>query len=83
MQSLGLNAVWLGVAQGALDAAIAHVTKTTHKDFNKNLADYQVIRQKLAEVKIQITAVRAWQYDLARQYDELRRSKPIVTPTCW
>ncbi|RID87545.1 acyl-CoA dehydrogenase [Peribacillus asahii] len=77
---LGLNAVWLGVAQGALDAAIAHVTKTTHKDFNKNLADYQVIRQKLAEVKIQIAAVRTWQYDLARQYDELCKNNQSLLP---
>jgi alkylation response protein AidB-like acyl-CoA dehydrogenase len=68
----GLNAVWLGVAQGALDAAVAHVTKTIHQDFNKKLSDYQVIRQKLAEVKVQITGARAWQYDIARQLDQLR-----------
>lgn len=70
--AIGLNAVWLGVAQGALDAALLHVTKTTHQDFNKNLADYQVIRQKLAELKIQITGLRAWQLDVAHHFDELR-----------
>ncbi|NMD70957.1 acyl-CoA/acyl-ACP dehydrogenase [Bacillus sp. DNRA2] len=69
--ALGLNAVWLGVAQGALDAALDHVTKTVHKDFNRNLADYQVIRQKLAELKSRITGLRAWQIDLARHFDEL------------
>ncbi len=77
---LGLNAVWLGVAQGALDAAISHVTKTIHQDFNKSLADYQVIRQKLAEVKIQITGLRAWQLDLARHYDELVEANQSLLP---
>ncbi|MGF9856492.1 acyl-CoA dehydrogenase family protein [Priestia endophytica] len=70
--AIGLNAVWLGVAQGALDVAVAHTTRTVHRDFNKSLADYGVIRQKLAEVKIRITGLRAWQLDLARRLDELR-----------
>ena len=68
---LGLASAWLGVAQGALTAAVEHVTKTVNKGFNKSLADHQVIRQKLAEVKIQITGLKAWQLDLARHYDEL------------
>lgn len=68
---LGIASGWLGVAQGALTAAIEHVTKTVNKGFNKSLADHQVIRQKLAEVKIQITGLKAWQLDLARHYDEL------------
>ena len=42
------------------------------------MADHQIIRQKLAEVKIQITALKAWQIDLARQYDErLEEGKPL------
>lgn len=77
---LGLNAVWLGVAQGALDAAVSHVTRTVHRDFNKSLADYQVIRQKLAEVKIRITGLRAWQLDLARHLDELRALNEPLLP---
>lgn len=77
---LGLNAVWLGVAQGALDAATAHLTKTTHQNNNKRLADYQVLRQKLAEVKVQIAAARVWQYDLARQADVLRAENKSLIP---
>ncbi|MBA4536585.1 acyl-CoA/acyl-ACP dehydrogenase [Bacillus aquiflavi] len=68
---VGLASAWLGVAQGALNAAVEHVTKAVNKGFNKNLADYQVIRQKLAEVKMQISALKAWQLDLARHHDEL------------
>lgn len=77
---LGLNAVWIGVAQGALDAAVTYLSKTTHKDVNKKLADYQVLRQKLAEVKVQISAARAWQYDLARQADELHAANQSLIP---
>lgn len=76
---IGLTAVWLGVAQGALDAAIAYVKKTVHKDFNHSLADYQVIRQKLAKVQIQITGLRSWQYDLARQQDELVKDGKLLS----
>ncbi|WP_379968449.1 acyl-CoA dehydrogenase family protein [Ectobacillus sp. sgz5001026] len=68
---VGIASAWIGVAQGALTAATDHVKKTVHKDFHKSLADYQVIRQKLAEVEIAITSAKAWQLDIARQYDEL------------
>ncbi|MEK4883316.1 acyl-CoA dehydrogenase family protein [Bacillus sp. FSL W8-0223] len=75
---LGIASVWLGVAQGALKAAVDHVTKTVNKGFDNSLADHQVIRQKLAEVKIQITALKAWQIDLARHFDEfLAEGKPL------
>lgn len=75
---LGIASVWLGVAQGALKAAVDHVTKTENKGFRNSLADHQVIRQKLAEVKIQITALKAWQLYLARHFDEfLAEGKPL------
>lgn len=68
---LGLGSAWLGVAQGALQAAINHVKNTVNKGFNKRLADFQVLRARLAEVQIQVTALKAWQIDLARKHDEL------------
>ncbi|KOY83861.1 acyl-CoA/acyl-ACP dehydrogenase [Lysinibacillus macroides] len=68
---VGLSSAWLGVAQGALDAAVNHVKSAVNKGFNKRLADYQVLRARLAEVQIQITALKAWQLDLARHHDEL------------
>lgn len=68
---VGLASAWLGVAQGALNAATNHVKNAVNKGFNKRLADYQVLRARLAEVQIQITALKAWQLDLARHHDEL------------
>ena len=75
---LGLASAWLGVAQGALQAAVDHVKKTVNKGFDNRLADHQILRHKLAEVKVQITALKAWQLDLARHYDELlAEGKPL------
>ncbi|MGY4109800.1 alkylation response protein AidB-like acyl-CoA dehydrogenase [Aeribacillus sp. SP014] len=68
---LGIASVWLGVAQGALELAVKHVKNAVNKGFNNSLADHQVIREKLAEVKIRIAGLKAWQIDLARHYDEL------------
>lgn len=72
---IGLNAVWLGVAQAALDAAIDHVKKTKNKGFNNSLADHQIIRTKLADVAIRIKSSRAWLIDIARHLDELKAAE--------
>lgn len=69
---IGLGSVWLGTAQHALQLATDHATKTVHRDFDKSLRDYQVIRQQLAEAKILIEAGKALQRDLAEQIDILQ-----------
>lgn len=75
---IGLASAWQGVAEGALELAINHVKKTIHKDFNKSLADYQVIRQQLAEAKILVESLKPWQLTLAHQLDELKENgQPI------
>ncbi|MBO2535210.1 acyl-CoA dehydrogenase family protein [Rummeliibacillus suwonensis] len=79
---IGLNAVWLGVAQAALDAAIDHVKKTENKGFHNSLADHQILRVKLAEVVIRIKSSRAWLLDIARHLDELKEAgKPLTEAT--
>lgn len=76
---IGLGSTWLGVAEAALEAAADYVQKMTHRDFNKRLADYQVIRQQLAEVKVLISSLKPWQAELARQLDELQaQGRPQV-----
>ncbi len=76
---IGLGSTWLGVAEAALAAATDYVQKMTHRDFNKRLADYQVIRQQLAEVKVLVSSLKPWQAELARQLDELQaQGRPQV-----
>lgn len=71
---IGLGAVWEGVARGALDAAVAYVKNWAHQDKQKRLADYQAIRQELAEVKILVESLKPWRKELATELDGLWRS---------
>lgn len=70
---IGLGSTWLGVAEAALEAATEYVKSMVHRDFNKRLADYQIIRQQLAEVKVLIESLKPWQISLAKQLDELQQ----------
>lgn len=76
---IGLGSTWLGVAEAALEAATAYVKAMVHRDFNKRLADYQIIRQQLAEVKVSIAGLKPWQLSLAKQLNELQaQGRPQV-----
>jgi alkylation response protein AidB-like acyl-CoA dehydrogenase len=69
---IGLGAVWHGVARAALEKAADHLTGTIHRDFNRKLSDYQVLRQQLGESKVLVESLRPWQHDLARQLDQFQ-----------
>jgi alkylation response protein AidB-like acyl-CoA dehydrogenase len=69
---IGLAAAWHGVARGALETATAHLTGTIHRDFDRRLADYQVLRQQLGEAKVLVESLRPWQRALALQLDDLQ-----------
>ncbi|GFN33485.1 acyl-CoA dehydrogenase family protein [Paenibacillus xylaniclasticus] len=76
---IGLGSTWLGVAEAALEAAVQYVKNMIHRDFNKRLADYQIIRQQLAEVKVLIESLKPWQISLAKQLDDLQaQGRPQV-----
>ncbi|MBB6020404.1 alkylation response protein AidB-like acyl-CoA dehydrogenase [Paenibacillus sp. JGP012] len=76
---IGLGSTWLGVAEAAIEAASEYVKGMVHRDFNKRLADYQIIRQQLAEVKVLISSLKPWQLSLAKQLDELQaQGRPQV-----
>jgi alkylation response protein AidB-like acyl-CoA dehydrogenase len=69
---VGLGAAWHGVARGALAQVTEHVTRTIHKDFDRRLADYQVLRQQLGQAKVLVESLRPWQEALAARLDELQ-----------
>ncbi|KYQ86760.1 MULTISPECIES: acyl-CoA dehydrogenase family protein [unclassified Thermoactinomyces] len=69
---IGLGSAWVGVAEAALEEAVRYAKGTIHRDFNKRLADYQVIRQELANVKILLESLKHWQNHLARELDALQ-----------
>ena len=69
---IGLGAAWHGVARGALATVTEYVTRTIHRDFDRRLADYQVLRQQLGEAKVLVSSLAPWQEVLAKQLDALQ-----------
>jgi len=69
---VGLGAAWHGVARGALETATDYLTRTIHRDFDRRLADYQVLRQQLGEAKVLVESLRPWQRALALELDQLQ-----------
>jgi hypothetical protein len=55
-QRLGAATVALGLAQGAYERALAHVT--TRRQFGRPIADFQGLRWKLADMAIKLDAAR-------------------------
>jgi alkylation response protein AidB-like acyl-CoA dehydrogenase len=68
---VGLGAAWHGVARGALETVTQYALGTVHRDFNRRLADYQVLRQQLGTARVLAASLPAWQQALAVQLDEL------------
>jgi alkylation response protein AidB-like acyl-CoA dehydrogenase len=69
---IGLGAAWHGVARGALETAVHYAQNTVHRDWDRRLSDYQVLRQQLGEARVLIAGLPAWQKDLAQQLDALQ-----------
>lgn len=69
---IGLAATWHGVARGALASAVTYAKGTVHRDFDRRLSDYQVLRQQLGQAKVLIESLRPWQEALAEQLDALQ-----------
>jgi alkylation response protein AidB-like acyl-CoA dehydrogenase len=64
---IGIGAQMIGVAQGALNAAIAYVNE--RKQFGKPLADFQAVQFQLAQAATELEAARLMVYNAARLKD--------------
>jgi alkylation response protein AidB-like acyl-CoA dehydrogenase len=64
---IGIGAQMIGVAQGALSAAIAYVNE--RKQFGKPLADFQAVQFQLAQAATELEAARLMVYNAARLKD--------------
>jgi len=60
----------VGIAQGALDRAVKYAKERSQ--FNRKIADFQVIQHKLADMAIQIEAARLLTYKAAWHVDQGR-----------
>jgi alkylation response protein AidB-like acyl-CoA dehydrogenase len=64
---IGIGAQMIGVARGALDAAVAYVKE--RQQFGKHLADFQAIQFQLAQAATELEAARLMVYNAARMRD--------------
>jgi butyryl-CoA dehydrogenase len=64
---IGIGAQMIGVAQGALDAALAYVKE--RKQFGKPVADFQAVQFQLAQAATELEAARLMVYNAARLKD--------------
>ncbi len=62
-----IAAAAVGLAQGALDAAIAYAKQ--RRQFNRAIAEFQGIQFMLADMRIQVEAARSLVYETARRID--------------
>src|SRR5690348_1716990 len=65
---IGIGAQMIGVARGALEAAIAYVKE--RKQFNKPVAEFQAVQFQIAQAATEQEAARLMVYNAARLEDE-------------
>jgi alkylation response protein AidB-like acyl-CoA dehydrogenase len=64
---IGIGAQMVGVAQGALDAALAYVKE--RQQFGKPIAEFQGVQFQLAQMRTELEAARLLVYNAARLKD--------------
>jgi len=71
----------VGLAQGALEQAIKHITQ--REQFGKKIASFQAVRFKIAEMATQIEAGRALYYRAAWSFDSGEEDHALVAMAKW
>ncbi len=64
---IGIGAQMVGIAQGALEAALAHVKE--RKQFGKPIIEFQAVQFQLAQMRTDLEAARLMVYNAARLKD--------------
>jgi alkylation response protein AidB-like acyl-CoA dehydrogenase len=71
---IGIGAQMLGLAQGALDHALAYARE--RQQFGKPIAEFQGVQFELAEMAVDVEAARLMVYNAARLHDA---GRPFLT----
>jgi short-chain 2-methylacyl-CoA dehydrogenase len=71
---IGIGAQMLGLAQGALDHALAYAKQ--RKQFGKSIAEFQGVQFELAEMAVDVEATRLMVYNAGRLHDA---GRPFLT----
>lgn len=75
-----LCALALGTAQGAIDRSLAHVKKRAQ--FGRKLADFQVLRHKLAKMETQLCQARCLTFTAAESFASKKPDATLSTMAC-
>ncbi|MFB1098440.1 acyl-CoA dehydrogenase family protein [Terribacillus sp. JSM ZJ617] len=79
---LGLGSVWTGLAGGIIDIVTVYAKQNHHRDVEKSLGDYQVIRSLLAKAVIQYKGLAAWLEQLRSEVDhQLNNGSGKLSPS--
>jgi alkylation response protein AidB-like acyl-CoA dehydrogenase len=76
---LGSGAVSLGIAEGALGAAIAHVTSARLEHLDQTLAELPTVRARIGRCQVEIDAIAGFLADLARRMDAGDATAPVLS----
>src|SRR4029079_1890504 len=68
---IGSSGTWNGISLGAIDIAIRHTTRRTHKDVGLRVCDYPTIQDAVGEAIIDTNAVRTMNYSIAKALDDV------------
>jgi len=71
---IGIGGQMLGLAQGALDHALAYAQQ--RKQFGKSISEFQGVQFELAEMAVDVEATRLMVYNAARLHDA---GRPFLT----
>jgi alkylation response protein AidB-like acyl-CoA dehydrogenase len=66
---IGSSGTWNGISLGAIDIAIRHTTRKTHKDVGLRVCDYPTIQDAVGEAIMDTNASRAFVFGVAQALD--------------
>ncbi len=76
---LGQGAVSLGIAEGALAAAVAHVTSAKLEHLGQTLADLPTVRARIGRAQTEVDAISGFLSDLARRMAAGDAAAPVLS----
>ena len=68
---IGSSGTWNGISLGAIDIAVRHTTRKTHKDVGLRVCDYPTIQDAVGEAIMDTNASRMFVYSVAQALDKV------------
>lgn len=69
LYQVGLSSIYLGIAQAAYDAAVAHVRQRVHTDTGVSLSNVETVQRYIADMRLCVDQTRQLVYRAAQMSD--------------